>query len=197
MPKTARPSRARSASPSTLLSSHSIFVAEKYGSSTRPVRSRTSGSWPCRAQLVAARGGAAVLPDERAVQRLAGRRVPAQTVSRWLVIPTAVELARADAGVLERLAGDRARDVPDLRRVVLDPAGLREVLAELAVGAADQLGLARRRPGTSCRSCPGRSRGSRLREPIPRAARRSPERPAGQPAARFRPCGGGSARLPA
>ena len=45
----------------------------------------------------------------------------------------------ADPGRVQRLARDRAGDVPDLGRIVLDPAGLREVLLELAVGAADQL----------------------------------------------------------
>ena len=72
-----------------------------------------------------------------------------------------LELARPDAGVVERLAGHGVRDVPDLGRVVLDPARPREVLAELAVGAADQLALAGRRPGRSCRSSPGRSRAAR------------------------------------
>ena len=52
----------------------------------------------------------------------------ATTVSRWLVIPIAVELAGPHAGVVERLARDGARDVPDLGGVVLDPARLREVL---------------------------------------------------------------------
>ena len=82
VPNTARPSRARSRSPSTLRSSHSIFVAEKYGSSTSPVRSRTSGSSPGLAQLVAARRRAPVLPDDRAVQRLAVSRVPGARRSR-------------------------------------------------------------------------------------------------------------------
>ncbi len=44
VPNTAPPVRARSRSPSTLRNSHSILVAEKYGSSTSPVRSRTSRS---------------------------------------------------------------------------------------------------------------------------------------------------------
>src|SRR5256885_8412472 len=36
-------------------------------------------------------------------------------------------------------SGHGMGDLPDLGRVVLDPAGLREVLLELAVRAADQL----------------------------------------------------------
>ena len=62
-----------------------------------------------------------------------------QTVSRWLVIPTAASSARAHAGVVERLARHRLRDLPDLRGVVLDPAGPREVLGELPVGPTAQL----------------------------------------------------------
>ena len=113
------------------------------------------------AQLVAARGGAAVLPDERAVQRLAGRGVP--DADRLALVGDAdgLQLPGRDAGVVERLARDRLRDRPDLRGVVLDPAGLREVLRELAVGAADKRRRRRRRRGTSCRSSPGRWRGSR------------------------------------
>src|SRR4029450_11125171 len=45
------------------------------------------------------------------------------------------ERAAVDAGRVERLLRDRARHVPDLAGVVLHPAGAREVLAELAVGA--------------------------------------------------------------
>ena len=77
VPNTARPSRARSASPSTLRSSHSILVAEKYGSSISPVRSRMRSSSPASRSSSQRAGGAAVLPDERVVQRLARRRVPA------------------------------------------------------------------------------------------------------------------------
>ena len=82
VPNTARPSRARCSSPSTLRSSHSILVAEKYGSSTSPVRSRIAVLLARLAQLVAARGRAPVLPDERAVQRLAGRPGPSTRRSR-------------------------------------------------------------------------------------------------------------------
>ena len=134
--------------------------AEKYGSSTSPVRSRTSASWP------ASRSSSQRAAVRRSCQTSAWwsgspcRGSHTTTVSRWLVMPIAVELAAVDAGVVERLARDRARHLPDLGRVVLDPAGPREVLVELAVGAAGELRLARRRRGTSCRSCPGRSRGS-------------------------------------
>ena len=92
-------------------------------------------------QLVAARRGPPVLPDERAVQRLAGLGIP--RAHRLALVGDAdrAQLARADARVVQCLHGHRLRHVPDLRRVVLDPSGPREVLLELAVGAPDQLGL--------------------------------------------------------
>src|SRR5690349_23388214 len=43
------------------------------------------------------------------------------------------------SGVADRLARDRLGHLPDLVRVVLDPARLGEVLLELAVGAAGDL----------------------------------------------------------
>ena len=143
-----------------------------------------SGSWPGSRSSSQRCGGAPVLPDERAVQRLAGRRVPD---ADGLALVGDADRRRArprHARVVERLAGDRARDVPDLGRVVLDPARPREVLAELAVAAADQLGLARRRRGRSCRSCPGRWRGSRR----PHANR--PIGPVGEPGCPSRPAAG-------
>ena len=95
---------------------------------------------PGGAQLLAARGGAAVLPDDRVVQRLAGRRVPDADRLALVGDPDRGQLAGAHAGVVERLARDGLRDRPDLARVVLDPAGPGEVLGELALGAPDRLG---------------------------------------------------------
>ena len=107
----------------------------------------------------ARRSGAAVRRSCQTSARCSGSPVDGSqqtTVSRWLVMPTASSSPGSTPGVVERLAGDRVRDVPDLGRVVLDPARLREVLGELAVGAADAARPAGRRRGRSCRSCPGR-----------------------------------------
>ena len=90
---------------------------------------------PGLAQLVAARRGAAVLPDQRPVQRLARCRVPGDDRLALVGDPDRVELGALDAGVGERLARDPPRHLPDLARVVLDPARPREVLLELRVGA--------------------------------------------------------------
>ncbi len=86
---------------------------------------------PVDAQRVAPVGGAAVLPDERAVERRARVAVPHH--GRLTLVRD------ADRG--DRFAADRGDDVaqglghgePDLGRVVLDPSGSREVLGELAV----------------------------------------------------------------
>jgi hypothetical protein len=88
------------------------------------------------AQLVAAGGRAAVLPHERAVERLARLAVPSHHRLALVRDPDAREPAAADAGRVEGLAGHGASHVPDLAGVVLDPPGAREVLLELPVGAA-------------------------------------------------------------
>src|SRR5213076_1702137 len=96
-----------------------------------------------------ARRGAAVLPDERAMQRLTGRWVPDADGLALVGDPDRMQLARAR--VVERLAGHRLRDLPDLRRVVLDPPRLREVLLALPVGVPGELPVLvedeARRPG--------------------------------------------------
>ena len=74
-------------------------------------------------------------------ERLARRGVPADDGLALVGDPDRLELAGLQARVLQRLAGDGVRDVPDLGRVVLDPAGPREVLGELAVAATDALPL--------------------------------------------------------
>ena len=89
VPNAARPSRARSRRPGTWSSSQAILVAEKYGSSTRPVRARMSGSWP-PARSCSHRG--AVRRSCQTSARCRGSPVDGshtQTVSRWLAIPTA------------------------------------------------------------------------------------------------------------
>jgi hypothetical protein len=90
-------------------------------------------------ELGAALGGAAVLPDDRGCQRLTRRAVPGD--DGLALVGDADGLRLAAACVVDRLLGDRDRHVPGLRRVVLHPARLREVLLELAVGAAGDLAV--------------------------------------------------------
>ena len=89
VPNTARPSRALPASPSTLRSSHSIFVAEKYGSSIRPVFARIASSSPASRSSPQR---AAVRRSCQTSARCSGSPVDGSqqtTVSRWFVMPTA------------------------------------------------------------------------------------------------------------
>ena len=94
------------------------------------------------AELVAARRRAAVLPDEGVVDGLAGPRVPGDDGLALVRDPDPIQVGALHAGVGERLRRDLAGHLPDLGRVVLDPAGPREVLLELAVGAAARPALA-------------------------------------------------------
>ena len=75
-PGTARRAR-RAGRPSGIRSSSQrILVAEKSGSSVRPVRSRTSSSAPSRAESLAAIGRPAALPDDHRAERVVRWRAP-------------------------------------------------------------------------------------------------------------------------
>ena len=82
-------------------------------------------------------------------------------VSRWLVMPMAATCAGVDVAARRvQRVGERA-DRPTAQiclGVVLDPAGLGEVLLELAIAARAQLSASRRARAPSCRWCPDRSR---------------------------------------
>ena len=87
VPKARRPSCAAARAPSMWSSSQAILVAEKYGSSTRPVRAVIVGSCP------ACRSAAQASAVRRSCQTMAwwiGRPVARShtiAVSRWLVMP--------------------------------------------------------------------------------------------------------------
>ncbi len=91
---------------------------------------------PCRPQLLAALRRATVLPDQGAVDRLPRRRVPGDHGLALVGDPDPVELGPLDPRRGDRLGGDPPRHLPDLPRVVLDPARPRKVLPELRVGTA-------------------------------------------------------------
>jgi hypothetical protein len=93
------------------------------------------------AQLFAAVGGAAVLPDERALQRRAGAPVPGHDRLALVGDPDCAQGGPVDARLGESSRSDRARGLPDLVGVVLDPARAREVLLELGVGAPGERAL--------------------------------------------------------
>ena len=160
MPKTAR------SAPSTLRSSHSILVAGEVGVDGQAGPLAHQRLVPGRAQLLAARrrcGGPARPARGGSARRSSGSQ--ATTVSRWLVIPIAVQLGALDRRRRRSPRAATRRVTSQISvGVVLDPARPREVLLELRVGAPGDPPLARRRRGRWCRSSPGRSRGSRRRE---------------------------------
>ena len=120
VPKASLPASAAARAPSTLSSSQAILLAEKYGSSSRPVRAVIAGSWP------AARKASHSLAVRRSCQTMAlwiglpVARSHTSVVSRWLLMPMpATSLAR-QPGLRQRRAhgGDHGR--PYLFRIVLD-----------------------------------------------------------------------------
>ena len=109
---------------------------------TSPVRSRTSSSWPAS---LSSSQRSAVRRSCQTSARWTGSpvsRVPGDDGLALVGDPDRVEVGALDPGVGDRLRGDPPRHLPDLGRVVLDPAGAREVLLELAVGAAGDPALA-------------------------------------------------------
>ena len=120
---------ALSGRPGTLSSIQRELVPEKYASITRPVLRRISSSAPVALQPVAERGGAAVLPHD-GVDGPARPVARSQTtvVSRWLVMPMAAMSRGRDVRRGQRLGDDGELGRPDLLRIVLHPAGLREDL---------------------------------------------------------------------
>ena len=93
--------KARSPAAPRRASSHSSFVAEKYGSVTSPVRSRISSAGSSRSAQ-----RAPALPDDRAV-RSADRFARSHTHGRLALVrdPDRGELARADPRSRERVPG--------------------------------------------------------------------------------------------
>ena len=75
-------------------------------------------------------GGAAVLPDDGAVDGVAGGAVPHHGGFALVGDADRGNVLRADPGLVERLAAGRDRRGPDILGLVLDPAGGREMLRE-------------------------------------------------------------------
>src|SRR3546814_7832698 len=80
--------------------------------------------------------GAAVLPDGRRVNRLAGCAVPQHGGLALVGDAECIDLVGGEAGIGERPLHAGHRVVPDVHRIVLDPAGLRERLRQFALRGA-------------------------------------------------------------
>src|SRR5690606_19574332 len=93
---------------------------------------------PVGLHAVAQLGGAAVLPDDRAVDRTAGLAVPDERGLALVRDADAGELARLDPRRQQRMANRLERGVPEVLGLVLDPARVREMLLELLLADADR-----------------------------------------------------------
>src|SRR5205807_10552326 len=83
-----------------------------------------------RAEFVAERRGAAVLPDDGVADGPAGLAVPDDGRLPLVGDTDGGAILGRDAGPAERFDGDADLGGPDFERVVLDPAGLGEDLGE-------------------------------------------------------------------
>src|SRR6185503_21155517 len=92
-------------------------------------------------QLRALRRGAPVLPDDGVMDRLAGLPVPEDRGLALVGDADAHHILERDLGPAQHFARGVALRLVDLLRVVLDPAGLRENLAELALRGVHPLAV--------------------------------------------------------
>src|SRR5260370_1298685 len=88
-----------------------------------PAMPSTGTGAPSPPQLVGALGGAAVLPDDGIVDRLAGGAVPDDGGLTLIGDANAGQRAGLELGLSQRAAADFDRGRPDLVRVVFDPTG--------------------------------------------------------------------------
>src|SRR5690242_13939775 len=123
VPKASLPARAAARAPGTLSSSQAILLAEKYGSSSKPVLAQRLAQWR----------GAAILPDNRVVNRLAGGALPDHRGLALIGDADPGDVAGREPGFGECLAHGVDHRAPNLLRVMLDFAGRRIDLAQLAL----------------------------------------------------------------
>ncbi len=86
-------------------------------------------------------GGAAVLPNDRAGERLQRAPIPYHEGLALVGDPDRDDIARRSAGGGERLTCTVLQGRPYLVSVVLDPARLREMLRDLLVAFADHVAV--------------------------------------------------------
>ena len=99
------------------------------------------------AQLLAERCRPAVLPDDRPVDRLAGLAVPDDRGFALVGDADGGDIAHRFAGVFDGAAADRQGVLPDVLDVVLDPAGVWEMLGQFLLGLAEIAALGREENG--------------------------------------------------
>src|SRR5262249_50250106 len=87
------------------------------------------------AELVATRGRAPALPDDRRMNGTAGVSLPDERCLALVRDAERGDFGRGGSGRGDRVAGGPELALPDLGRIVSDPAGLRIDLAEIARAA--------------------------------------------------------------
>lgn len=83
--------------------------------------------------------GAAVLPDNRIVKRLAGGPVPEQGGLALIGDADGGDILRADTGALDRGAGGAGDGGPEIGGIMFDPARSRVVLGEFLLRRGNRL----------------------------------------------------------
>ena len=96
---------------------------------------------PLALQILAYIRCLARLPDDGVVDRPSRRPVPDDRRLALVCDADGGDVTRDESRLLESFSHDFVHGAPDLFRVVLDPAGLREVLRELLLRDADDLGI--------------------------------------------------------
>ncbi len=139
VPKSSSPASAAARAPGTWSRIHAILEAEKYVASGSPVSSVNRSARPsaARGELVDARLGARVLPDQRVVDRAPGAPIPHHRRLALVGDPDAGDVTRREMRLPQRGGGHPLDVRPDLDRVVLDPAGVLHDLLVLALRDRD------------------------------------------------------------
>ncbi len=151
-----RPSRR---APFTWSRSQRSFVAEKYGSRTRPVFSRTRGSCPSALSRGTVVGGAPVLPDDGVVERAPGAPVPQPRRLALVGDADRGDVAAAEPRLAERTLDGRDGRVSRCPRGRARPSRASGRSAGTPGSPSPAPRAGGRGSAPSCRSCPGRSRG--------------------------------------
>ena len=89
------------------------------------------------AQLVAHPGSAAVLPDDRVINRIPALPVPYHRRLPLVGDADGGDIPRAQPGLLQRLPGHLELRIPNFQRIMLHPPRLRKYLAEFLLRHTD------------------------------------------------------------
>ena len=92
-----------------------------------------SGGLACRAQVIAITGSAAILPDDRVVDRLSRSPIPDDRRLALVGDPDGGDVAGLETQVRQGFRSHPLLCRPDLCCVVFDPAGTREYLPKFAL----------------------------------------------------------------